>query len=161
MCPWPPQETQRWVQKQNNERKRELGTFLNLQHFGGKNASSSFGMGLERTHKWEFKMRSTYVTTKRKQLMQVELKWCSKLSKDNLKHKLSTTFNLWRRHHPPSYNIFCASLWGLHLSLFPGTPKWEFCCPKTLDIHIFSNHIYFENTRAMSYNPQKYLSNDV
>jgi len=34
--------------------------------------------------------------------MQVEWKWCGELSKDNLKHKLYTTHNLWEEASFPS-----------------------------------------------------------
>jgi hypothetical protein len=43
-------------------------------------------MGLERTHKREFKVGSTYITKKIKQLIHVEWKWCDELIKDNLSH---------------------------------------------------------------------------
>jgi hypothetical protein len=52
-------------------------------------------MALERTHKWKFKMKSICTTKKRRRLVQVEWTWCNKLSKDNFKHKLCTTHNLW------------------------------------------------------------------
>jgi hypothetical protein len=39
-------------------------------------------------------MKSTYTTKEKGRLMQVEFKWCNKLSKDNLKHKLYTAYNL-------------------------------------------------------------------
>jgi hypothetical protein len=34
--------------------------------------------------------------------MQVEWKWCNKLSKDNLKHKFYTAHNLWEEVTLPS-----------------------------------------------------------
>jgi hypothetical protein len=37
--------------------------------------------------------------------------------------------------------------------------NWDLCCPKTLDIHIFSNQVYFENMKAISYSPQKDIFN--
>ncbi len=40
-------------------------------------------------------MRSTYTTKKRGRLVQVEWKWCGKLSRENLKHKLYMACNLW------------------------------------------------------------------
>ncbi len=53
------------------------------------------------------------------------------------------------------------------MSLFLGTPKWEsqnwdYYCPKTLDVHIFFKSIFFfENVKAIIYNPQNDLSNNV
>jgi len=32
---------------------------------------------------------------KKKWLVQIEWKWCGRLNKDKLKHKLHTTYNLW------------------------------------------------------------------
>jgi hypothetical protein len=54
----------------------------------------------------------------------------------------------------------------IQMSFFLGTSKWEsqnwdFYYPKTLDVHIFSNQVYFENAKAISYNPQKNLSKNV
>jgi hypothetical protein len=71
-------------------------------------------MGLEWTHKQELKMSSTCRTKKRRQLVQVEWKWCGRLNRDNLKHKLYILVTFGRRHHSPPYNILCASPWGLH-----------------------------------------------
>jgi hypothetical protein len=51
-------------------------------------------MEIEQTHKWKFKMKSTCTTKKRKQLVQIEWKWCGGFNKDNLKHKLYTARNL-------------------------------------------------------------------
>ncbi len=54
----------------------------------------------------------------------------------------------------------------IQMSLFPRAPKsesqnWNFYHPITLDIHIFSNQIYFENVKAISYTPSKGFSNNV
>jgi hypothetical protein len=75
---------------------------LNSQHFGGRRACWSSGMGLGRTHKQEFKMISTYTTKKKGQLVQVEWKLCDRLTKDNLKHKFHTACNLWDEASLPS-----------------------------------------------------------
>jgi hypothetical protein len=66
-------------------------------------------MGLGRTHKQEFKMRSTCTTKKIRQLVQAEWKWHDGLSKDNFKHKLHMARNLWKEPPLLSYNILCAS----------------------------------------------------
>ncbi len=51
--------------------------------------------------------------------MEVEHKWCNKLSKDNLKHKLYIAHNLWEETPLPSLYY---TLW-----LFMGaTSKWHF-----------------------------------
>jgi hypothetical protein len=47
------------------------------------------------THKQEFKMKSTCITKVRRWILQVERKWCNGFNKDNLKHKLYMTHNLW------------------------------------------------------------------
>jgi hypothetical protein len=92
--------------------------------------------------------------------MQVERKWCDGFSKDNLKHKLYMTCNLWEEAPlPSSYYILC---------LFAGTtPKCHFSLglpsrvpggsPKT---RIFVPS-FFENVTRMFYSLQKYLSNSV
>jgi len=73
-------------------------------------------MELGWTHKVEFKMRSTYIIKEKRQLLQVKWKWCSELSKDNFKHKIYKTHNLWEETPLPSlyYIILCAFSWGLH-----------------------------------------------
>jgi hypothetical protein len=44
------------------------------------------------------------------QLVQVEWEWCNKFNKDNLKHKLYTTCNLWEEALIPSLEyILCFS----------------------------------------------------
>jgi hypothetical protein len=83
-------------------------------------------MGLRQTHKQKFKMKSIYKTKKRRRLMQVEHKWCGKLSRDNLKHKLYTTRKLFKRkHHSPPYGILYDSPRELHPNgiFFLGLPK--------------------------------------
>jgi hypothetical protein len=82
-------------------------------------------MGLGQTHKHEFKMRSTCITKKRGQLMQVEWKWCDGLNKDNLKNKLYTTCNLWEEAPLPSlYYILCFSIGTTSKCHFsPGLPS--------------------------------------
>jgi hypothetical protein len=77
------------------EKKRNQGMLPSLQHFKGRKACWSFGMGLEQTHKQEFKIKSTCTTKKRERLVQVEHKWCDGFSKDKFKHKLYTAHNLW------------------------------------------------------------------
>jgi hypothetical protein len=47
-------------------------------------------------------MKSTYTTKERRQLMYVEYKWCDRLNKDNLKHKLYMAHNLWEEAPLPS-----------------------------------------------------------
>jgi hypothetical protein len=66
-------------------------------------------MGLGRTHKREFKMRSICTTKKIGRLVQIEWKWCNKVNKDNLKHKLYTTCNHWEEAPLPSIDILCLS----------------------------------------------------
>ncbi len=62
-------------------------------------------MGLEQTHKSEFKMRLTCTTKKIGQLMQVEWKWCGGFSRDNLKHKLYTPATFEKKHHSSVYSM--------------------------------------------------------
>jgi hypothetical protein len=59
-------------------------------------------MDLDGTHKQKIKMKSTCTTKERKQLVQFEHKWCNGLSKDNLKHKIYMTHNLWEEAPLPS-----------------------------------------------------------
>jgi len=66
-------------------------------------------MGLGQTHKREFKRKSTYTTKKKKQLVQVEWKWCDGPTWSNLKHKFNMARNLWEEAPLPPYNILCAS----------------------------------------------------
>ncbi len=63
--------------------------------------------------------------------MQVEYKWCDKLSKDNFKHKLYIVV---------TFVNFCGGY--IQMTFFLKTPKWESqnwdsCCFETLDICIF------------------------
>jgi hypothetical protein len=69
-------------------------------------------MGVRRIHKQEFKMKSTYTTKERGWLVQVECKWCSGLTKDNLIHKLYTTHNLWGRGTTPHLVVYYVILHG-------------------------------------------------
>jgi hypothetical protein len=59
-------------------------------------------MGLGKTHKQEFKMKSTCTTKERRQLVQIEFKWCDELNRDNFKHKFYTAYNLWEEAPFPS-----------------------------------------------------------
>jgi hypothetical protein len=80
--------------RMKTKKEESWGMFPNSQHFRGRKVCWSSEMGLGQTHKRKFNMRSTCTTKKRGQLVQVEWKWCDGLSKDNLKHKLYTTYNL-------------------------------------------------------------------
>ncbi len=72
--------------------------------------------------------------------MQVKWKWCDRLSRDNLKLKLYTACNLWDEAPLPPYNILYAFPRGLHPNvIFP----WDYCYPKTLDVHIFLKSSFF------------------
>ncbi len=55
----------------------------------------------------------------------------------NINFTRPTTFG--RRHHTPPYIILYASPWRLHLNVIFlwDSQNWDFCCPKTLNIHIF------------------------
>ncbi len=66
------------------EEEESWGMLFNLKDFRGRRACWSFEMGLGWTHKREFKMKSTCTTKKKKQLMQVEWKWCDAFNKYNL-----------------------------------------------------------------------------
>ncbi len=46
-----------WAQNETTKKEKSLGMFPNLQHFKGKKACWSFGMGLKRIHKQEFKIK--------------------------------------------------------------------------------------------------------
>jgi len=106
-------------------------------------------------------MRSTYVTTKRKQLMQVELSGVANLVgiTSNTSFPQPSTFGGGTTPLPIIYFVLLYGDYICHFS--PGLPSGSLVVPKLWTFISFSNHIYFENTRAMSYNPQKYLSNDV
>jgi hypothetical protein len=71
--------------------------------------------------------------------MQVKWKWCSELNRDNLKHKFYIARNLWEEAPLPSPIVYFVPFHKdyIQMSLFPGTPKWVFYCPKILDAHIF------------------------
>jgi len=101
-------------------------------------------MGLGRTHKRKVKMVSTCTTNKRRRLVQVKWKWCGKLNRDNLKHKLHTRLQPLGGGITPLPIIYFVPLRRdyIQMSLFLETLKWEFpnqdsYCPKTLDAHIF------------------------
>ncbi len=100
--------------------------------------------------------------------MQIEWKWWGRLSRDNLKHKFYTTRNLWEE--APLFSlwyIMClfirtTSKCHFSLKLLSGSPKTRtFTIPKLWTPMSFSNQISFENERAISYSPWKYLSNSV
>jgi hypothetical protein len=59
-------------------------------------------MGLGKTHNQEFKIKSTYTTEERGQLVQIKHKWCNWLNKNNLKHKLYMACNFWEEAPLPS-----------------------------------------------------------
>jgi len=93
-------------------------------------------MGLGQIHKQEFKMKSTCTTKERGWLVQVECKWCNKLSRDNLKHKFYTAPTCGKRHHSlPLVDFVTLRMGYIQMTFFPkiGTPV----VPKTLDVHIF------------------------
>ncbi len=102
-------------------------------------------------------MRSTCTTKKRRQLVQVEWKWCNGVSRDNLKHKLYKTCNLWKEAPLPSlYKIMCFFARTISKCHFPsklpsGSPKTRtFFVPKLWMLISFSNQVYFGNARAIS-----------
>jgi hypothetical protein len=137
-------------------KKKNWGTILNLQHLEGRRVCWSSEMGLKRTHKQEFKMRSTCTTKKTKQLMEVKWKWCSGFNK-NFKHKFYTTHNLWEEAPFRSlYYSLCLSTGTTSKCHFSpklplGTAILVF--PKLWTFISFSNQVCFENERAMSYSP--------
>ncbi len=59
-------------QNEITKEEKSWGTFFDSQHFEDKKMCWSSRIRLKWTHKWELKMRSTYTTKKRKQLVQVE-----------------------------------------------------------------------------------------
>jgi len=158
MHPQISQETQRWVLKWNNMKRKSWGTLLNSQHFGGRRACWSSKMGLGWTHKQELKMMSTCTTKKRRRLMQVEWKWCDEFSRDNFKHKFYTTHNHWAEAPLPLYSILYAFLRRLHPNV---TFPWDSCCPKTLDVHIFFKWNFFENVREYFISLEKILPKKI
>jgi hypothetical protein len=84
------------------EKEKNWGTLFNMQHFKGRRACWSSRMGLGRSHKPKFKMKLICTTKKKRQLVEVEWKWCDGLNKDNLKHKFYTTYNLCGKPPLPS-----------------------------------------------------------
>ncbi len=114
-------------------------------------------------------MKSTCTTKKREQLVQVEWKWCDKINKNNLKHKLYTTRNLWEEAPPPSLQyILCLSVGmtskcDFSLGFPSGSPKiGTLAIPKLQTFISFSNQVcFFGNAMAMPYSLQKDLSNGV
>jgi hypothetical protein len=56
-----------------------------------------------------------------------------------------TTFG--RRHHSPPYSIICVFPRGLHPNgIFSwDCQNWDFCCLKTLDVHIFFKSCFFKS----------------
>jgi hypothetical protein len=70
-------------------------------------------------------MISIGTTKTRGWLMQVEWKWCSEFSRENFKHKLYMTCNLWEEAPFPSllYSMPFHENY-IQMSLFSETPKW-------------------------------------
>ncbi len=107
-------------------------------------------MGLGQTYKQEFKMKSTYTTKKRRRLVQVEWKWCDKLSRDNFKHKLYMAHNLWEEAPLPSLQYTMSMSMGItskcHFSprLPSESPKiGTFVVAKLWTLISFSNQVFF------------------
>jgi len=61
-------------QSETTKEKKNCNILLNSQHFGGRKACWSSEMKLKQTHKEEFKMKSTCIIKKIRQLMKVEWK---------------------------------------------------------------------------------------
>ncbi len=108
-------------------------------------------MGLGRTHKQEFKMRSTYTTKKKWWLMQIEWKWCMDLIGTILSISFTWPATFVRRHHSPPYSILCASPWGLHPNvIFPqdsqvGVPKLGLLLSQNFRCsHLFQIKFFFK-----------------
>ncbi len=59
-------------QSETTKEKKNCSMLLNSQYFEGRKACWSSEMKLKQTHKEKFKMRSTCITKKIRQLMQVE-----------------------------------------------------------------------------------------
>jgi hypothetical protein len=105
-------------------------------------------------------MKSACTTKKKRQLMQVEWKWCSKFSKDNLKHKFYIAHNLWEEAPLPS--ITTTSKCHFSPRLPSGSPKiGTLIIPKLWMFIYISNQVCFGNARAISYIPQKDLFTGV
>ncbi len=79
------------VKQQKKERVRAHSLALNILGVRGRAKAQRWTKMNSQT---KFKIKSTCTTKKRKQLVQVECKWCNILSKNNLKHKLYTAHNL-------------------------------------------------------------------
>jgi hypothetical protein len=78
---------------------------------------------------------------KKRQLMQVEWKWCNGFNRDNLKHKLYTACNLWEETSLPSlYYTLCFSV-GItsKCHIFLGT----FVVSKLWMFIFLSNQVFF------------------
>jgi hypothetical protein len=100
-------------------------------------------MGLKQILKQEFKMKSICTTKKRRQLIQVESNVTNLVGTiSNISITWPTTFR--RRHHSPSYSIFCASMWGLYSNvIFPwdsqvGIPKLKLLLSKNFECSYLS-----------------------
>ncbi len=111
-------------------------------------------------------MRLIYTTKKKEWLMQIEQKWCDKLSRANFKHKLYTTRNLWEEASLPSLHYTLCLLPKMGITskchFFLGNPKTKtFVIPKLWTFVYFSNQVCCENTKTISYSPQKTISNGL
>ncbi len=158
MCPQLLKKPKCGSHSETTKEEKTWNTFLSSQHFKGRRVCYIFEMGLKRTHKKEFKMKSTCTTKKRKWLMQVECKWCNALNKDNLKHKLYTTCNLWEEASIPPYNIICDSLW-----VYNPNDKFKkkietLVVPKLWTLISSSNQTFLEHVKALPYSLEKDLS---
>jgi hypothetical protein len=152
-----------WGKNKTMKKEENRGMFSNLQHFRGKKACWSFGMGRRQIHKQEFKMRSTYITKKKRQLVQVKWKWCDGFSRDNLKHEFYTTHNLREEASLPPPIIYFVPLCKdyIQMSLFPqdsqmGVPKLGLLLSQNFGRSYLSQiKSIFGNGRAIFYSPQK------
>jgi hypothetical protein len=112
-------------------------------------------------------MKSTCVIKERKRLVQVECKWCDKFSRENFKHKLYMTCNLWEEAPLPSTTLWffawVTSKWHFFLGFPNESPKiGTLIVPKLWMLISSSNQAYLEHEiKEISYSPQKYLSNGV
>jgi hypothetical protein len=77
-------------------------------------------------------------------------------------------YNFWEEQPLPSHIIYFVPLCGdyIQMSLFLGTPSGSpkigtFVVPKLWTFIYFSNQIYFESVRKISYIPWIYISNNV
>jgi len=108
------QETQKWVPEWNDGRRRGWSTLPNSQHFRARRACLSSGMGLGRTHKREFRMKSTCITKKRGRYCKLNGNGVTNLIRTTSSTSFTQLATFGRRHHSLPYNIFCAFPWGLH-----------------------------------------------